>query len=112
MAYGAANGGSTPSGRASSLQLPVVRVQRRFVVLEADGEATLRTVLLPYAGFGQRCRELRESLPDTGHAGTRTAVLACDGCGARVALDYDRPEFPAGWAERDDGDFCPSCLLT
>jgi hypothetical protein len=87
-----------------------MRVRRQLVISRETGDATLRTEVLSAAGFGQRARELKASLPDTGPVEERLAVLVCDGCGARAELDFDAPQYPEGWRERPDGDFCPRCI--
>jgi hypothetical protein len=85
------------------------RVRQQLHISRQTGDATLRTEILPPADFEQRAAEMKASLPDIGQVEARYAVLACDGCGVRTELDFDRPVYPPGWDERDDGDFCPAC---
>lgn len=86
----------------------MARIRRLQVTDRATGDTVLTTEILPDdAAFEQRTRELRESLPVID--GVRLARLVCDGCGAVAVLDYGRPELPAGWQGRADGDFCPAC---
>ncbi len=87
--------------------MPMARMRQQLVIDRETGDASLSAEVLPDAGFEQRTRELKDSLPDM--PGERLAHLVCDGCGAVAVLDYDRPELPAGWRERADGDFCPVC---
>jgi hypothetical protein len=87
------------------------RVRNVKVVDRETGQVTSELVEhLPPAGFTQRARELQASAPDLGDVRERAANLICDGCGAVAELDYAQPVKPPGWAEKDDGDFCPACV--
>jgi hypothetical protein len=86
------------------------RIRRRLTVDRVAGGFGYTEEVLPAAEFTQRVTELKASLPDIGPAAARTAVLACDGCGAREELDFDDPRYPAGWRELPTGDFCPDCV--
>jgi hypothetical protein len=87
-----------------------MRVRQRLTVNRVTGATEFTEELLPAAEFGQRAAELKASLPDIDDAeARRLAVLICNGCGARVTLDFDAPEYPDGWRELPDGDFCPRC---
>jgi hypothetical protein len=86
------------------------RIRTVRAVSRETGEITVaRNEILPPAGFAQRTRELKASLPDIGDAEERHVHLVCNGCDAVAELDFDDPRYPAGWQERDDGDFCPAC---
>ena len=86
------------------------RVRQHLVISRTTGDAEYRAEVLPAAGFADRTRELKASLPDIGPVEARFAVVVCDGCGVRAELDFDAPALPDGWRERPDGDFCPACL--
>jgi hypothetical protein len=74
-----------------------------------SGAVTATAETLCDAGFAQRAAELKESVPDIGPVEAPSLAAVCDGCGARAALDFDSPQMPDGWAEHDDGDYCPAC---
>lgn len=86
------------------------RMQERLLIDKATGDATLTRHILPDAPLPERIEELKAIIPAAMDPDSiRTATLACDGCGASAELDWDDPRSPAGWTERDDGDFCPAC---
>ena len=90
-----------------------MRARRSVKIDRCTGERTVTTELLPAAGFKQRIASLKTSAELAMIGGApieaRSLDLQCNGCGTKVPLDYDEPELPAGWVERDDGDFCPRC---
>lgn len=77
------------------------------------GERTETAELLPDAPFAERIASMKASgmLAILGGGPVEEAFLhlKCDGCGRKAVLDYEHPEMPSGWVERDDGDFCPTC---
>lgn len=84
--------------------------QRQSLKLDRKtSDATVTTKTLPSAGFGQRIAELKDSVPDIGPVEAKFLTARCDGCGATAGLDFDSPQMPEGWAEHDDGDYCPRC---
>lgn len=85
--------------------------QRQQIVIDrktGDATATAETIEGD-AGFGQRIAELKDSVPDIGPVEARMLTAVCDGCRTTVALDFDHPELPRGWAATEHGDFCPGC---
>ena len=88
----------------------LMRHRQRLVISRQTGDAALTTEAVDDdAGFAQRIRELKDSLPDIGRVEGRFADAVCDGRGRRVALDFDNPALPRGWAATGHGDFCPGC---
>jgi hypothetical protein len=89
--------------------------QRKSVKIDRrTGERTETTEILPpAASFADRVAATRAAVElaslGGGPAEARYAHLKCDGCGAIAELDYGNPQLPPGWAERDNGDFCPAC---
>jgi len=84
--------------------------RERIVIDRATGAVThTMTPVLPDASFGERVAGLRLSVADAGPPLVRMLRLQCNGCGLVTELDYDQPEYPQGWDERGDGDFCPAC---
>lgn len=58
-------------------------------------------------------RELKATVPqDMQPVEARLLTIACNGCDARVSLDFDDPQLPYGWVSCDAGDFCPACRTT
>jgi hypothetical protein len=87
-----------------------MRQRQRLVISRQTGEASLTAETVDDdAGFGQRIRELKDSVAISGPVEARMLTALCDGCGARVELDFDHPELPGGWAATEHGDFCPGC---
>jgi len=87
-----------------------VRQRQSLKVDRKSGDATVTTETLDDdAGFAQRIRDLKESVPDIGPVEARFLATLCDGCGARAALDFENPRLPDGWAATGAGDFCPAC---
>jgi hypothetical protein len=87
-----------------------MRQRQSLKISRQSGTATVRTeVLTDDPGFARRIQELKDSLPDIGPVEARFAAAVCNGCGARVALDFDDPRLPGGWAVTEAGDFCPGC---
>jgi hypothetical protein len=87
-----------------------MRQRQQLVIDRKTGDATATAETIEDdADFGQRIAELKDSVPDIGPIEARSLTALCDGCGTRVALDFDRPELPGGWAATEAGDFCPGC---
>lgn len=87
-----------------------MRQRQSLKVDRKSGAATVTTETVDDdVGFAQRIAELKESVPDIGPVEARSLTTLCDGCGATVALDFDNPRLPDGWAATCDGDFCPRC---
>jgi hypothetical protein len=87
-----------------------MRERQRLTVSRATGASEMTTEIIDdNAGFGQRIRELRESVPDMGPDAAGFLALACDSCGAKVRLAFDDPRLPDGWVACEAGDFCPRC---
>src|SRR5690348_12876967 len=89
------------------------RIRRSVKTDRLTGEQTETEEIRPPANFQGRIAALKASaglaLIGDGPVENQSATLQCDGCGTKAELDYNRPELPAGWVERDDGDFCPAC---
>jgi hypothetical protein len=87
-----------------------MRERRRVAIDRHTGAVSGHVEIIDdQAGFAQRVRELKESLPDIGLADARAARIVCNGCGAAASLDFDDPRLPRGWVSCDTGDFCPGC---
>jgi hypothetical protein len=88
-----------------------MRERQQITVSWKDGSVTFAAVTVDDdAGFGQRVAELKGAVPaDIGPVEARLLTVACDGCDAAAELDFDDPRLPDGWAEHDDGDYCPQC---
>ena len=87
-----------------------MRERQRLVVSRQTGDAIYATEILPDAGWDQRVRELKDSVPPPdGGAEARFLAVACNGCGHAAGLDFDHPQLPAGWVSREGGEFCPAC---
>ena len=87
-----------------------MRQRQSLKVDRKSGDATVTTeTLSDEAGFAQRIRELKESVPDIGPVEARSLATLCDGCGSGAALDFESPRLPDGWAATGAGDFCPAC---
>jgi hypothetical protein len=87
-----------------------MRQRERLVINRQTGERTMTTeVIDDNAGFAQRIRELKDSMPDIGPVEARFLGVTCNGCGTTVSVDFDEPRLPGGWVSCDEGDFCPNC---
>jgi hypothetical protein len=87
-----------------------MRRRQQLVIDKRTSDVTLTAeVIDDDAGFGQRVAELQASVPDSGPGAVRTLTALCDGSGATAELDPGNPQMPDGWAECEDGDFCPAC---
>jgi hypothetical protein len=86
--------------------------QRERLVVDRETGVVTHTVTpwLPDAGFGDRVAGLKLSVAEAGPPEVAVLRLQCNGCGLVTDLDYGRPEYPGGWIEGDDGDFCPACV--
>ena len=88
-----------------------MRERQQLTVSRKDGSVTFSAVTVDDdAGFAQRIAELKGTVPaDLGPVKARLLTAVCDGCGATAELDFENPRLPDGWAEHDDGDYCPRC---
>jgi hypothetical protein len=87
-----------------------MRQREQLFIDGQTGDATLTTEVLEDASFEQRIAELQASVPaGFGPDAVRILTTLCDGCGATAELDPGNPRYPEGWADREDGDFCPRC---
>jgi len=88
-----------------------MRQRETLKISRESGDAVATTeVLDDDAGFAQRITGLKDSVPDDiDPVEARYLGVRCDGCGTAAELDFDDPRYPDGWAEREDGDFCPAC---
>jgi hypothetical protein len=86
------------------------KIRDLVVIDRKTGDTTRHMVELPPgASFEERIAGMKAMVPPDLGPGRRICGVKCDGCGAAVNLDYDNPRLPGGWAEREDGDFCPNC---
>lgn len=84
--------------------------KRLVELLKIDAEGFRAEVkLLDEASFRDRALGLIASVPPPGPDGVRILHVVCDGCGATQTVRADNPELPAGWAGREDGEFCAAC---
>ncbi len=87
-----------------------MRERQRLMINRETGDGEMITeVIDDNAGFGQRIRELKDSVPDMGPNPARFLLLSCNGCPATANLDFDDPRLPDGWVACEAGDFCPRC---
>lgn len=89
--------------------------KRRLIRVDLkDGSVSVDETTTTAETFSERVSGMAASLGE--HMvgdGVRCEVI-CDGCGARVEIDVEHPELPAGWRTLTrrtlpDGDYCADC---
>lgn len=84
-------------------------LQRVAIDLHTGDVALTSEIIEEDAGFAERFRQLKETVPEATPESVRTASVRCDGCDDVVEVDFDKPELPPGWTATAEGDFCPRC---
>ena len=84
--------------------------KRQSLKITRDRVSVTTEVIDDDASYAQRIAELMASVPSDGGPVLGEFLWAtCDGCGATASVDVGDPQYPVGWAEREDGDYCPAC---